>query len=199
MHWYENEIKALEERKKPLVRDHESVIFYGSSSIRLWDSLETEFPEYHVLNMGFGGSTLAGCGWFFDRVLGDVRPKSLVLYAGDNDLGDGRHPEEVFLFFEAIHGYVRAYLPDTPFTFISVKPSPARFNLIASMRRLNEWIAQSLAQSSHETFVDVFSPMMDYGQNLQTLYTNDGLHMNARGYDLWKSVLLQHRASVIGE
>lgn len=198
MHWYENEIRSLERDKKPLIRDHETVVFYGSSSIRLWDTLETDFPENYVLNMGFGGSTLAGCAWFFDRVLADVRPKSLVLYAGDNDLGDGRHPEEVFLSFEAIHGYIRAYLPGIPFTFISVKPSPSRMHLVPAMRRLNEWVAQSLAAAENETFVDVFTPMMEYGQKLHTLYTNDGLHMNTTGYDLWKSVLLEQREKVFG-
>ncbi|MGB0370254.1 MAG: GDSL-type esterase/lipase family protein [Opitutales bacterium] len=198
MHWYENEIQALEREKKPLIRNGETVVFYGSSSIRLWDSLESEFPGYHVLNMGFGGSTLAGCGWFFDRMLGDVQPKALVLYAGDNDLGDGRHPEEIYLFFEAIHGYVRAYLPDMPFTFISVKPSPVRMHLVPKMKMLNEWVAQSLEPTPHETFVDVFNPMMNCGQNLQTLYTDDGLHMNSKGYDIWKSVLMEHRNTIFG-
>ena len=148
--------------------------------------------------MGFGGSTIAGCGWFFDRVLGGEFPKSLVLYAGDNDLGDGRHPEEVYLFFEAIHSYVRAYMPDTPFTFISVKPSPARMHLVAKMKQLNEWVEQSLSSSPLETFVDVFTPMMEYGDRLETLYTGDGLHMNAQGYDIWKKALLDQRERVFG-
>lgn len=198
MQWYEAEIQGLERDKKPCIKDGETVVFYGSSSIRLWDSLKADFPEYDVVNMGFGGSTLAGCGWFFDRVLSGTQPKSLVLYAGDNDLGDGRHPEEIYLFFEAIHGYVRAYFPGMPFTFISVKPSPSRMHLAEKMRRLNGWIEQSLADGENETYVDVFTPMMKYGNTLGTLYTDDGLHMNTKGYELWKTVLLEHRVDVFG-
>ena len=198
MHWYENDIQRLEREKKPLIRDHESVVFYGSSSFTLWDALETSFPGHHVINMGFGGSTLSGCGWFFDRVLGGKVPKSLVLYAGDNDLGDGRHPEEVFLFFEVIHSYVRAYMPDMPFTFISVKPSPARMHLVPKMKQLNGWVEQSLSLSSQETFIDVFNPMMEYGNGLGALYTHDGLHMNDQGYEIWKKALSAKGDRVFG-
>ncbi len=52
------------------------------------------------INLGFGGSTLAACAWFFDPIVAPVsHPQTLILYAGDNDLGDGRHPEEVLFFF----------------------------------------------------------------------------------------------------
>ncbi len=35
------------------------------------------------------------CDYFFDRLVVPVHPRSLLLYAGDNDLGDGRSVEEV--------------------------------------------------------------------------------------------------------
>jgi len=77
-------------------------LFYGSSSIRLWESLYNDFATYKPVNLGFGGSTLAACVWFFDRLMMPLNPKRLVVYAGDNDLSDGRNPEEVFIFFEQL-------------------------------------------------------------------------------------------------
>jgi len=62
--------------------------------------LYKDFEEYMPINLGFGGSTLAACAWFFDPIVAPViHPQTLILYAGDNDLGDGRHPEEVLFFF----------------------------------------------------------------------------------------------------
>lgn len=71
------------------------IAFYGSSSIRLWATLASDFPGLSVVNLGFGGATLAACVYFFERLVLPCSPASLVLYAGDNDLGDGRRPEDV--------------------------------------------------------------------------------------------------------
>ena len=45
-------------------------MFYGSSSIRLWDTLAEDIDP-GVVNLGFGGSTLQACDYFFERL---VRP-----------------------------------------------------------------------------------------------------------------------------
>ena len=46
-------------------------------------------------NQAFGGSTLEACAWFFERLVVPCYPRALVCYAGDNDLGDGRTPDQV--------------------------------------------------------------------------------------------------------
>jgi hypothetical protein len=97
MFWYEDEVVRLEREISQLAYLPET-IFYGSSSIRMWDSLYSDFAAFKPINLGFGGSTLAACVWFFDRVLASQKPGRIVFYAGDNDLGDGRHPEEVYFF-----------------------------------------------------------------------------------------------------
>ena len=90
MYWYENEVKGLEKERLQLTYEP-STLFYGSSTIRLWDSLFDDFKVFKPVNLGFGGSTLAACSWFFNRVVAPYDARSIVLYAGDNDLGDGRH------------------------------------------------------------------------------------------------------------
>ena len=102
MHWYDNEVQQLETKIRQQPPADNRVVFYGSSSIRLWKTLADDFPEQNTLNLGFGGSTLAACAWFFERLVLPAKPKAIVFYAGDNDLGDSRLPEEVFLFFRAL-------------------------------------------------------------------------------------------------
>jgi hypothetical protein len=97
MTWYHEDIKRLEKERAELTYDPK-LIFYGSSSITLWDTLYADFKEYKPVNLGFGGSTLAACVWFFEQVVAPYNPEAIILYAGDNDLGDGRHAEEVFIF-----------------------------------------------------------------------------------------------------
>src|SRR5579862_5101331 len=90
---FESELCAFEMLNAAAPRN--SVVFYGSSSIRLWSTLEGDFPLYSVLNRGFGGSTLAECAVVFDRIVAPCSPGTLIVYAGDNDLDQGHLPEMV--------------------------------------------------------------------------------------------------------
>ena len=92
MEWYEQEVSAMEQRLRESPPPDGLVVFYGSSSLRMWESLENDFPTIGVLNLAFGGSTMEACAWFFERLVVPSNPRSIVCYAGDNDLGDGRSP-----------------------------------------------------------------------------------------------------------
>jgi hypothetical protein len=160
MQWYEPEVETLERTIADCVNGNRPPVFYGSSSIRLWDTLAEDFDS-HVLNLGFGGATLEACDYFFDRLVVPVHPRSLLLYAGDNDLGDGRSVEEVLGWFRSLSNKVATSLGAVPFGFISVKPSPARYSLIDSIRRLNSAVRPEIASHPAGYYVDVFSAMLD--------------------------------------
>ena len=97
MFWYEDEIKALHLKGLHL-KSKPRTIFYGSSTLRLWEDAEETFRIYDPINLAFGGSTMAACTWYFDSVFEPFDPESIIIYAGDNDLANNRHPEEVVLF-----------------------------------------------------------------------------------------------------
>lgn len=196
MIWYEEDVKRIEKEKDKLTYPPKT-IFYGSSSIRLWDSLYTDFREYNPINLGFGGSTLAACDWFFERVmkpLQQYQPDHLIVYAGDNDLGDGRNPEEVFIFFQELLEHVHEVFPGIFFSYISVKPSLARKNLLSQIRYTNKLIQQLIEKTGNgHFFVDIYSKMIDaQGNPVPALYDADGLHLSSKGYEVWKEAVLTH-------
>src|SRR3954469_1730224 len=135
MEWYEEEVREMERTREPLGTP--PVAFYGSSSVRLWETLDDDFPGVGVVNLGFGGSTLAACAHFFARVVPPRRPRSLLVYAGDNDLGDGRSPEDVLASLRDLLRQADALLGPIPRAFLSIKPSPARRHLDGQIRRAN--------------------------------------------------------------
>src|SRR5882724_5316882 len=49
------DIEAFEKVDKIKPPPQASVVFVGSSSIVRWTSLETDFPDYKIINRGFGG------------------------------------------------------------------------------------------------------------------------------------------------
>lgn len=190
MFWYENEIKQLELKTVPAKGDKKRIVFYGSSSIRMWDTLENDFPQFEVVNLAFGGSTLAACCWFFERIVPQWKPDIFVLYAGDNDLGDGRHPEEVYLNFIYMSALIEKYFGSIPVAFISVKQSIARLNLYNSIQFTNKIIQEKIALSyPNYTFVDIIEKMKTKGSIDKTLFEPDGLHLSPKGYKVWKKEL----------
>jgi lysophospholipase L1-like esterase len=190
MYWYEDEVKRLE--KNGLKDGYGAeTIFYGSSSIRMWTSLDADFEELKPVNLGFGGSTLAGCVWFFERIMCNYNPKKIVIYAGDNDLGDGRHPEEVFIFFQQLAVKVAHRFGDIPCYFISLKPSIARWNVADQFKYTNNLIENEIIkQNGNWQFIDIFKKMLDAnGYPQKALYAADALHLSPQGYELWARVV----------
>lgn len=197
MFWYEDEVEQLENFSKT-PENKNRVAFYGSSSFRLWDMLQKDFPHIPLINLGFGGSTLAACCWFFERVLIPLSPRSIVLYAGDNDLGDGRHPEEVFNHFQLMLYKIHEHFGDIPFTFISIKPSPARWNINDRIAYTNKLIYEAMQKrGGHLNFIDIYYPMLgNSGYPRKELYEPDGLHLSAQGYQLWKQIIEAHSDNI---
>ncbi len=198
MIWYENEVQRLEKEKKTL-EYAPGMIFYGSSSIRLWDSLYEDFKEYKPVNLGFGGSTLAACVWFFGRLTAGYTPSSIILYAGDNDLGDGRHPEEVLIFFQQMVARVRYHFGEIPLAFISIKPSITRWNIVESIRYTNHLIENEIRTKGNNLhYIDIYHKMTDNaGYPKREFLDPDGLHISAKGYALWKDIIQQHLSTIM--
>jgi lysophospholipase L1-like esterase len=164
------------------------VLFVGSSSIRMWNSLAADMAPLPVLNRGFGGAELADVNRWFDDVIGRYRPRAIVLYAGENDLDAGKTPAQVVADFEQFLALKEQKLGATPVFFTSLKPSQLRIGQLQRQAEVNQQV-RALAERRHDLeFVDVAPLMMQDGQP-RPLYIGDGLHMNADGYALWAQTI----------
>lgn len=170
-----------------------AVLFIGSSSIRLWDTLEADFPEVAVINRGFGGSEIRDSTWYAGRIVVPHDPCHVILYAGDNDLHSGRSPLQLRSDFRAFVRRVRRDLPRVRISYIAIKPSPSRMRLLEAQRQANALIAAEAQRMREVGFIDIFDPMLDNdGQPRASLFRADGLHLDATGYELWRRIIGPH-------
>jgi lysophospholipase L1-like esterase len=188
MQWYEAEVRELIARLAA-ERVPEPAVFYGSSSIRLWTTLGHDLEAASAVNAGFGGSTLEACAFFFDRIVAPLKPASLIVYAGDNDLGDGRTADEVLEAFRRLAGRVDEICGPIPFAFMSIKPSPARAGLLDAMVRANALVRNEIEQRPNGFYIPIFESMLRGGQPRPELFADDGLHLAPAGYALWTQLL----------
>lgn len=187
---FENEIRAFEaaDAKNPPAPG--GVLFVGSSSIRLWTTLADDFPGLPVVNRGFGGSQVADSVRYAPRIVLPYNPKTIVLYAGDNDIAEGKSPEQVLADFKTFVETIRAELPETRILFISIKPSTARWRLIDKIRRANRLVRGFTTERERLGYIDIFTPMLgNDGKPRAELLGPDGLHLNEKGYALWRGVV----------
>lgn len=166
------------------------ILFIGSSSIRLWKTLKQDLPDLPVLNRGFGGSQVIDSFNYADHIVFPYKPRHIVMYAGGNDLNARKTPERVAADFRAFVALVHAQLPRTRISYISIAPNPARWSQIVQVREANRLIEEFTRTDKRLGFINVFPHMLGAdSQPKPDIFVDDRLHMNPRGYEIWKRVV----------
>ena len=167
------------------------VVFIGSSSIRMWETLETDFPNVSVLNHGFGGSEFTDLINHQEELIEDFEPQALVVYAGDNDIANGKEPETIAEQADLFVDGLRRLANGSLVVLLSTKPSIARWEFKEKYVLLNGLLKDIAEKHSHVVYVDVWNPMLKRNGEVKTkLFIEDGLHMNKEGYEIWKNALI---------
>lgn len=190
-HAFAKEIEKYQQQDKVQMPKENQILFVGSSSFRMWDSIQNYFPDFHVINRGFGGSTLIDVIYYADDIIFPYQPKQVVIYCGENDLTEPNVDAAVVSDrFKILFEMIRKHYPDIPVVFVSIKPSPSRKKHRESSEAANAAIEYFLSHVKNTSFVDVYSLMLDANGNPKPeIFKSDSLHMNAKGYQIWKKAI----------
>lgn len=187
---WENEMKAFAETDRRQTPPRKAVLFVGSSSFYRWHTIREGFPRTDLINRGFGGSRLEDVNYYAPQIVVPYKPRIIVLYAGENDIAEGVTAENVLAEVKRFIAIVKTSLPSTRVLFVSIKPSPLRWAFWPEMRRANELIRTELSLEKKVRFVDVATAMLDKnGEPKSGIYESDTLHLNGKGYTIWRDIL----------
>jgi lysophospholipase L1-like esterase len=189
---WEADIAAFEAKDRVTPPPKGCIVFVGSSSIRLWKTLSQDFPGLPVVNRGFGGSQLADSVRFADRIIIPYAPRQVVIYAGGNDINAGKSPEVVYGDFVALVTKLRSHLPHAHLAFISCQASPSRWTQVEKIRQFNARV-ESYCRRQGLTFINTFPLVLGSDdQPNPDLFVADRLHMNEKGYAIWREAVAPH-------
>lgn len=187
---WESEVRAYEKKDQESPPPAGAILFVGSSTIRMWQTLEKDFAPLKVIGRGIGGCTVPDLVYYADRVVIAYKPQTVVFYAGDNDVASKTPAEKVAQDFKAFVEKVRKALPAARILFISIKPSPSRARVWDEAKKANQFVREFLEKTPNAGYVDTAQVLMDaQGKPRPELFRDDMLHMNAKGYELWVPVL----------
>jgi lysophospholipase L1-like esterase len=114
----------------------------------------------------------------------------IVVYSGDNDIANGKEPDAIVETAETFVDGLRRLANGALVVVLSAKPSIARWELKDKYIELNALLKEMLANFDYAVFVDVWTPMLNRkGELNKELFEEDGLHMNEKGYEVWKNAL----------
>lgn len=187
---WQKEVDAYLAADKKEFPPKNAVLFYGSSSFRLWADLANYFPKFKTINRGFGGTQFEDAIYYAKDIALPYKPKLIVVYEGDNDIASGKSVEQVFADYKTFVSLVHKSLPKTRIAYVSVKPSPSRENLWDKLRQLNALIKAETGKDKRLAFVDIWDKMLTAdGKPREELYLEDRLHMKPAGYEIWRDAL----------
>ena len=190
---FKNEVEAVQKKNNELWdSSRPTIVFTGSSSIRLWKDLQDRFPNHQVLNTGFGGSQFSDLELYLDELILSYNPVKVFIYEGDNDIFERKSPRKIVERAESILNTLQQEKPNMEIVLISAKPSISRWKFRGKYRRLNRKLDKLASKTNGIDFVDVWYPMLDEKKVKQDIFIEDGLHMNKKGYDIWYEAIKDH-------
>lgn len=189
---FKDQVNELVNKEYNFSNDKKLAVFTGSSSIRMWNDVQSYFPEYNVINNGFGGSHFSDLLYFYNEMIVKPSPDFVFIYEGDNDLASNKKPRKILKEAKELSKKIQRDLPETRVVFISPKPSISRIKLKNSYITFNKKLKKYCEKNGKLEFADVWYPMLDNNGNVfKDVFLEDGLHMNKKGYDIWGKVIAE--------
>jgi len=186
---FEESMRAFEELDRQNTYSPESIFFTGSSSIRMWETLERDMAPHAVIQRGFGGSRMADLLYYADRYIKPHTFQAMVLFVANDITGSEEHditPRQVAAQFEEFILKMKGYQPDLNLFIVEVTPTNARWIVWPENRAANNLIAKLADQHENVIFIptkDLF--LTSEGTPNDELFLSDRLHLNERGYEVW--------------
>jgi lysophospholipase L1-like esterase len=197
---WESEIKRFEQLDKVEQYPRDAIIFAGSSSIRLWSTLDSDMAPYRVIQRGYGGAKLSDFAVYADRLIAPHPCQAIVLFVANDITGakDDKSPREVARLFRYTLKSIRKSHPDTPVFWIAITPTAARWTAWDKIQKVNNLISDVCAANLNTFFIRTdFAFLNEKGEPRTELFIEDKLHLNQQGYALWTTLVRKELEQVL--
>ena len=178
---FKNEVNSITQKYDSIWDSaRETIVFTGSSSVRMWKNIQEMFPEHQIINSGFGGSQTIDLLGYTNELILNYKPKKVFIYEGDNDISANKKSKEILQSFSTIISKIKSQNSTT---------SIVRWHLKNKYKKLNRKLRRFCNKDENLEFANVWNIMLNKNKLKTELFIDDGLHMNAEGYNLWYSII----------
>ena len=197
---WDSDIQKFEQLDKTYEYPADAILFAGSSSIRLWTTLEIDMAPYPVIQRGYGGAKLSDFVVYASRIFDPHPCKAIVIFIA-NDISGGekdKSPEEVAGLFRILLKTIRKAHPDTPLFWIAVTPTPSRWKVWPQIKEANNLIKNICDKKDNTYFIRTDYAFLDEsGQPIDEFFRTDRLHLTEKGYAIWTGIIINELKRVL--
>lgn len=170
------------------------IIMLGNSlnNNACWTEL---FPFSKIVNRGISGDIISGIDQRLDEIVRH-NPSKIFLQSGCNDMYNKEKVviSNVWADFEKLIKDIRTQLPETDLYVQSILPvregNPYSDVFNAAAAEVNKLLKAGTEKYGY-FYLDIAAKLSDEKGNLRADLTFDGIHLNAEGYFIWATELLQ--------
>ncbi|MBE2247268.1 MAG: hypothetical protein IAE67_08420 [Candidatus Competibacteraceae bacterium] len=193
IHRFEKQVRQFEKQDSLTPPQAGGYLFVGSSSIRGWKTLKTDFKEHPVLGRGFGGSTFVELLHYAKRLVLAYAPSRIFVYCGENDMTlPYTLPGDVWYSFAQFDTLIQTHLPQTKIYYLSIKPCPKSWNYWPKIQTANQLIKKYIQQRETErlTYIDLTQTLLKSSGIVDSVqFLSDGIHIRSTVYSKWAEII----------
>lgn len=172
-----------------------SIIFLGDSITDIGEWAEL-WQNSNVKNRGISGDNTFGVLARLHEITA-AQPAKIFIMIGINDIARNTPDSIIVANYEKLVRTIKLASPKTKLYIQSILPTNNTFtefvrhqNKDAQIGFVNSALAK-LATANNAVYIDLYTQFLDASGQMSSQYSNDGLHLDGNGYQLWKNILQQ--------
>lgn len=197
---WENDIQKFEQLDSIEKYSADALLFAGSSSIKLWTTLEKDMAPYPVIQRGYGGAKLSDFAVYANRIFAPHTCRAIIVFIANDITGSksDKRPGEVAALVRDVLKTIRKTHPVTPVFWIAITPTAARWSAWNKISKVNYKISKICEDNRNTWFIRTDFAFLDKEGNPRTeLFIDDKLHLNQQGYALWTDIIKKELEKVL--
>jgi hypothetical protein len=197
---WENDIRKFEQLDKSEKYYDDAILFAGSSSIRLWTTLERDMSPYHIIQRGYGGAKLSDFAVYAGRIFDPHPCQAIVIFIANDITGTAqdKKPSEVASLFSNVLSTIRKAHPSTPVFWIEITPTASRWKVWPQIQEANSLIKAICNKQKNSYFIKTdYAFLNDKGLPKDELFREDKLHLTEKGYAVWTEIIRKELHEVL--
>ena len=196
---WQNEISKLEKLDESEKYTKNAILFIGSSSIRLWKTINQDLGGYEPIKRGYGGTRYTDLIHFTERLVSAHNVEAIGIFVANDITGGGSDlsPLEVFDLTKLIVRQIRKTHKKAIF-FIETTPTLKRWKAWPKISYANDLIKEYCESKDNLYYISTRNHYIgDNGLPTEELFIRDKLHLNRKGYALWGEIIKNNLKKII--
>lgn len=179
----------------------DSILFLGSSSIRLWNSIVQDIAPWKPVRRGYGGSKFCDVALYTPQLIRGLKYQAAAIFVANDITGSelDKTPEEIARLAKVVIDSIRAERPDAPVMLISITATPSRFKHWTRIEKANRALEKLSSELKNVSFLETqASYLTPEGEPKPEYFVKDMLHQNPDGYRVWGGLVRKKLDEMIG-